>query len=80
MFSDRQLDPEVLNSLRSSIQVLAYRAVTIERPLDDAALADMHALQARVMGLPGEILPILHEAELEIERRRLRANWCLTVL
>lgn len=60
--------------LRSSLHAFFHRSVAIEHREGDATLTRMHALQARVLGLPDSRQPLLRQAELMLESKRLHAN------
>lgn len=72
--SGHAIEPQVLTLLRTNVHTLSYRFAAIERPAGDAALNRIHALQARVLGLPVDCQPLLRQAELVVECERLRAN------
>jgi FMN phosphatase YigB (HAD superfamily) len=72
--SGHAIEPQVLTSLRTNVHTLSYRSAAIERPAGDAALKRIHALQGRLLGLPDDCQPLLREAELMVECKRLRAN------
>jgi FMN phosphatase YigB (HAD superfamily) len=68
------VDARPMTSLRMALHDQAYRAASIERPLGEVLLNDVHALQARLLNGGPEIVALLREAELSIERRRLSPN------
>ena len=68
------LDVGLLFKLRLAVHGLAYQAVRMERPEGDATLARMHEIQCLLLGLDPSCMPLMQEAELAVERRRLSAN------
>jgi FMN phosphatase YigB (HAD superfamily) len=72
--------PDTLLRLRLSLHGLAYRAVSIERPMSDVKLTDIHRLEARLLCGDPTLAGPLHEAEMAVDRSRLTANKPLLTL
>jgi predicted HAD superfamily hydrolase len=70
----RSVSVQSLTRLRLLLHTLAYRAISIERPDEEIKIRDIYALQARLLGNGGGIQDMLHEAELNIESKRLSPN------
>lgn len=69
--------PAHLLRSRLDVQSAAYRALEAVNPNGDVRLADLHRLQADLLGLPAKAIPILLDAELAAERRFSSANAAL---
>lgn len=59
---------------RITVQRSAYRALDLSYPTGDVRFADMVDAMAQVLGLSRAAAPILHEAEIAVERAQLSAN------
>lgn len=71
------VDPRVLARLRWSFHDSAYRAVAMERPEGDAALGEVWAAIATVLGRGAESARLLHRTEVEVDSEHLRPNTAL---
>ena len=69
-----RLPSETLFRSRREVQLIAYRAQAVERPSGDVRLANILAVQAKLLGLPPRCVALLREAEVEWEARTLRGN------
>lgn len=63
-----------IHRVRLEVQALAYRTLELEQPHGDIRLADMAAVQARVLGLGTEGAAILEDAEIAEETETLRPH------
>jgi FMN phosphatase YigB (HAD superfamily) len=62
---------------RLDVQAAAYRALGAVAPTSDVKLADIHRLQADLLGLPEEAVRTLVEGDMAAELRFLRPNAAL---
>ncbi|MGO9391962.1 HAD family hydrolase [Rhodoblastus sp.] len=71
------LSAEQLLRSRLDVQSAAYRALDAANPNGDVKLSDIHRLQADLLGLPVEAIPIFLDADMAAERRFVRPNAAL---
>lgn len=69
--------PAHLLRSRRDVQSAAYRALGAFNAAGDVKLADVHRLQANLLGLPAQAIPIFLGGDVAAERRFLRPNTAL---